>query len=460
MKKWPLKIKLTVLYTALMALVTVTALGILISLSRQEMLASVQTVLREQVHRSIDDITPDRDRLEIDSDFYDLEGGVYLSVYSEEGTFLYGRVPYGFNSGEALRDGQVRMLSAADTDWYMYNALFDLEPYGTVYIRGVVSVADAENSTAFILRLALVILPLLVAVTAFLVYRMTRRTLLPVRQITETVQKIRNDADLSRRVALGQGRDEIYQLAGTFDSLLAELETAFQREKQFTSDVSHELRTPLTVILNQCGAMLEGDNLTEKERQEIQVIQKKASDMARLISQLLLLSRADQGRQPLHLERLSLSELTQITVEEQAELAGACGLTLTARIQEGILAEADETLYIRMLNNLLSNAVSYSRPCGHISVELSCQDGMAVGCVADDGIGIAPEDLPHVFERFYRADNSRTDSGHSGLGLSMVQWIAKAHGGGVSAESSPGKGSRFTFFLPLLQKKDSDSAGL
>ena len=83
-----------------------------------------------------------------------------------------------------------------------------------------------------------------------------------------------------------------------------------------------------------------------------------------------------------------------------------------------------------------------------------------MGCVADDGIGIAPEDLPHVFERFYRADNSRTDSGHSGLGLSMVQWIAKAHGGGVSAESSPGKGSRFTFFLPLLQKKDSDSAGL
>ncbi len=449
MKKWSLKVKLTVLYTAIMTLVTVTALGILLSLSSQELQASAQAALREQVHRSLQDITPYADRLEIDSDFYDLDGGVYLSVYSEDGVFLYGRVPYGFNTGESLRDGQLRTLSARDAHWFVYDMRFDLESYGPVYIRGVTSAAGAETSTAVTLRFAMVILPLMVAVTAFIVYRMSRRALLPVRRITDTVQKIRTDEDLSRRVSLGKGRDEIYRLADTFDSLLEELETAFQREKQFTSDVSHELRTPLTVILNQCGVLLERRDLPERERREIQAIQRKASDMARLISQLLLLSRADQGRQPLNLELLSLSELTEITAEEQAELAAEKGIQLTAKIQPDILAEVDETLYIRMLTNLLDNAVTYGGAGGHVTLELTAENGIAVGIVRDDGPGISEQDLPHIFERFFRADPSRTDSSHSGLGLSMVKWILEAHGGTIQAESVPGKGSAFRFRLPL-----------
>ena len=453
MKKWSLKAKLTLLYTSLMTLVILTALGILISLSSHELLSSIQSALREQVHDSIRDITPAADRLDIDSDFYDLEGGVYLSVYSEDGTFLYGRVPYGFPTGEALRDGQIRSLSSADADWYVYDVLFDLEPYGTVFIRGVTSVSGAENNTAVTLRFAAILLPVMAAATAFLVYRMTRRTLLPVRRITETVQQIRTDEDLSRRVGLGEGHDEIYRLGKTFDSLLEELETAFHREKQFTSDVSHELRTPLTVILNQCSVLLECRELSETEQSEIRVIQKKAAGMAQLISQLLLLSRADQGRQPVHRELLSLSELTEMTAEELAELASSQGIHLTAQIQSGILAEVDETLYIRMLTNLISNAVSYGRPGGQILVELSQKDGAAVGKIQDDGIGIAPEALPHIFERFFRADTSRTDSGHSGLGLSMVKWILEAHGGSIRVESVPGKGSIFLFRLPLPPEK-------
>ncbi len=452
MKKWPLKVKLTVLYTAIMTLVTVTALGILLSLSSQEMQAAAQASLRDQVHRSLQDITPSADRLEIDSDFYDLDAGVYLSVYSQEGDFLYGRVPYGFNTGETLRDGQLRTLSALGAHWFVYDMRFDLDFYGPVYIRGVTSAAGAESSTAVTLRFAMVILPLMVAVTAFIVYRMSRRTLLPVRRITETVQKIRTDEDLSRRVGLGEGRDEIYRLADTFDSLLNELDTAFQREKQFTSDVSHELRTPVTVILNQCGVLLERQDLPEKELQEIQTIQRKAADMARLISQLLLLSRADQGRQPLNRELLSLSELTEMAAEEQGELALEKGISVTARIQPDILCQADETLYLRMITNLLDNAVSYGRPGGHVTVELYREDGMAVGKVKDDGPGISEKDLPRIFERFYRADSSRTDSSHSGLGLSMAKWILEAHGGTIQAESVPWKGSTFTFRLPLPEE--------
>ena len=155
----------------------------------------------------------------------------------------------------------------------------------------------AENSMTITIRFAAILLPLLVVLTGIVGYRFTRRTLLPVTKITETVQKIRRDEDLSQRVGLGNGKDEIYRLSRTFDEMLEELEEAFKREQQFTSDVSHELRTPVTVILAQCESVLQDPETGPKQKAQVEIIEKKARAMARMISQLLLLSRADQGRQ-------------------------------------------------------------------------------------------------------------------------------------------------------------------
>ena len=140
-----------------------------------------------------------------------------------------------------------------------------------------------------------------------------------------------------------------------------------------------------------------------------------------------------------------------MAAEEHRQAAADKDMRLETRIQPGITAEIDETLYIRMLTNLLSNAVGYGRRGGIISVELYAAEDTAVGTVRDDGNGISAKDLPHIFERFYRADASRSDSEHSGLGLSMVKWILDAHGGSIEAESVPGQGSAFTFRLPLHQ---------
>ena len=173
-------------------------------------------------------------------------------------------------------------------------------------------VTDAEESFTVTIRFALILLPLMVLATAVTGYRFTRRTLTPVRQITDTVREIRSDADLSRRIGLAEPgnkqRDEIYTLAGTFDEMLAELEEVFKREQQFTSDASHELRTPVSVILAQCDAMLTDGTLTEEQRDQIALIRRKAKSMSDMISQLLFLSRADQGRQPLHREQIDLSD--------------------------------------------------------------------------------------------------------------------------------------------------------
>lgn len=167
-----------------------------------------------------------------------------------------------------------------------------------------------------------------------------------------------------------------------------------------------------------------------------------------MISQLLLLSRADQGRQQLQMEKLNLSELTEMVCEEQALLAEEKFISITTQIEPDLYAFADETFYIRMLSNLLSNAIYYGKEKGHILVSLIRQNGFITGSVEDDGIGISQDDLPHIWERFYRADASRSASGHSGLGLSMVKWIVEAHGGTITAESTLGKGSIFTFLIP------------
>ena len=447
MKRWSLKVKLTVLYTFFMTLVTCFALGILLSLSNQELLSSVQSDLRRQVEGSLEDVEAEDSWLEVDSDFYDLEDGVYLSLYSENGEFLYGRLPYGYDASPQFQEGQIQTIQDNQEEWYIYDISHRIDGYGTVYFRGITSVTRAENSMTITIRFAAILLPLLVVFTGIVGYRFTRRTLLPVAKITETVKKIRRDEDLSQRVGLGKGKDEIYQLSQTFDEMLEELEEAFKREQQFTSDVSHELRTPVTVILAQCEAMLQDPEIEQKQKDQVEIIEKKARSMARMISQLLMLSRADQGRQQVQKEWLNLSELTQMAAEEQETLAKEKDIRIFTDIWPEIYAQADESLYIRMLDNLISNAVSYGKKGGYVKVLLYEEGNMVKGAVEDNGIGIPGESLEKIWERFYRVDTARTDQEHSGLGLSMVKWIVQVHRGKITVESREGKGSRFIFQL-------------
>ena len=462
MKRISLKLKLTLLYTFFMVLLTCAALAILFSLSNREMLASVQSKLERRVQESAEDIRYRQGELTVDSDFYSVTEDVHLSLYDSNMYFLYGRVPHGFNQPSEFADGQLRAIQDNGREWYVYDMSLYLDADYTVYIRGVTSVTEAESSFAITLRFALILLPLMVLATAVIGYRFTRRTLLPVRQITKTVQNIRTDADLSRRTGLTdhmqayetegkKERDEIYALAETFDDMLSELEEVFRREKQFTSDVSHELRTPVGVILAQCEAILRNADFTEEQKEPVRMIERKAKGMADMISQLLFLSRADQGRQPLQREWINVSELTEMAAEEQQMLSDNAGrgIRIETRIESDICASVDETLYIRMLTNLLSNAVRYSQDNGVVEVSLERKEENIIGTVEDHGCGISKTALPHIWERFYRADESRTEEGHSGLGLSMVKWIAEAHGGSVSVESREGEGSRFLFQIPV-----------
>jgi signal transduction histidine kinase len=412
MKRFSLKLKLTAMYSFFMVLVTCLCLAVLFSLSGNEILTSAQMHLRERVQESADEIELEDGEFEIDSDFYSLDNNVYLALYDTGGNFLYGKVPPGLEQAPQFEDGKIQTVKSGTEQWYVYDVQYEMENGQEFYIRGVVSVTETQKEFLIAVRFAVILLPLTVILTALIGYRLIRRTLLPVRQMTETVQEIQKDGDLSRRIGVSQdtGKDEFYQLAGTFDGMLESLEQAFLRERQFTSDVSHELRTPVSVILAQCEASLNRTDLSEEQRKEILLIRKKAGEMSQMISQLLLLSRADQGRQQLNKEEINISELTEIIVEEQKMLAQRRKIEVHTEIEPDITGYLDESFYIRMLDNLISNAVSsYYKIQRRVSVYKYPEDGKAlplyssvslhsktVQCSERSALSSSPSPVPHL----------------------------------------------------------------
>lgn len=446
----PIRWRITLWYTILMTALVVAVLWLLFHLSSNQMLSEAELRLQDTVERSFYEIEYEDGVLTFDDDINHLGTGISISVYDSQGNLVYGRIPANFNGAPMLIMDKIQKVEEGDGGvWYVYDTCQTIPGYGNLWVRGVVSQAEADASLHAVVRLSLIVLPFFVLLVALGGYSITRRTLGPLQDVTDTAQRISQGSDLTERIRMGPGEDEVHRLAHTFDHMMDKLQSAFESEKQFTSDVSHELRTPVSVILSQCEFALGEDAEEGERRSALQVVAAQARKMSTLIAQLLTLARTDSGRQSLHMETLNLSELAEITCEEQADAAAARNITLHADIQPNVLLRADETMMMRLLINLLQNAVSYGREGGNIWVTLRDEEGVVQGCVRDDGIGIGAEHLNKIWNRFYQVDPSRTASrSGAGLGLPMVRWIVEAHGGSIAVESEPGKGSAFTFTFP------------
>jgi heavy metal sensor kinase len=298
-------------------------------------------------------------------------------------------------------------------------------------------------------------------------YILARHAMRPVRMITKMANEI-NATDLRRRLHL-QRRDEIGELAATFDQMLARLEAAFKRQTQFTADASHELRTPLTIINLEINRALTQLQTPEEYHQILEQLQSENEQMTVMVSSLLLLARADTEQIALQREKVDLSDLALASVERLLPLAHQSQITLSTGDLPELLATGDPHYLNRMLTNLLENAIKYTTGIGkRVHISLACdQEQWGVIRVQDDGPGIAEEHLPYLFDRFYRVDKARTrkqkeqaktlphreEPGGTGLGLAIAQWIAQAHGGEIRVESEIGAGSTFEVRLPLLKQE-------
>jgi signal transduction histidine kinase len=305
-------------------------------------------------------------------------------------------------------------------------------------------------------------------------YLLADRAMRPVKTITQAARQI-SETDLSRRLNLDT-QDEIGQLAQTFDQMLARLQAAFNRQRQFTADASHELRTPLTIINLETDRALSAPRSTEEYRRALGIIQSENELMSRLVNNLLTLSRMDAGQTQLEMQPLDLSDVALEVVERMTQIAQRHGVSLSSGALPEVLVAGDRQYLNQMITNLIENAIKYSRGEDkqvRVDTGIDRQAQEAVGWVkvTDNGQGISPEHLAHLFDRFYQVDQARSrasgeSSGEkeapgllagSGLGLSIVQWIAQAHGGQVVVQSDLGQGSVFEVRLPLLENSSHDS---
>jgi len=272
------------------------------------------------------------------------------------------------------------------------------------------------------------------------------RALRPISEISSTAAKI-SAGDLSQRINTAEAESELGQLAAVLNSTFARLETAFAQQKQFASDAAHELRTPVTVILTQTQLALGRERDAASYKQTVEACQRAAQRMRKLIESLLELARYDAGQEVLKRQEFEFSKIIADCAEMVQPLGVERGVEILTEL-EPLKITGDCERLAQVVTNLLTNAIQYNHADGQVLVKLARQDGLAIMEISDTGNGIAPEDLPRVFERFYRADKSRTGGGNAGLGLAICKAIVEAHGGTIEVSSTTKVGTKFVVRLP------------
>lgn len=281
------------------------------------------------------------------------------------------------------------------------------------------------------------------------------RAMRPVADIARAARNI-SEHDLDQRLNM-RGRDELASLAGTFDGMIGRLQAAFERQRQFVADASHELRTPLTIINLEVGRALSSRRSAPEYKRALETVEVEGGRMTRLVNDLMTLARMDSGQAILQFTDIDLSELASSAVERLSPLASDRSVQLECGNLTEVHVSGDRQYLLQMISNLLENGIKYGGAGERVRIDVVRKDGQAVLLVSDTGPGIPPKDLPAVFDRFYRADKARTHNGGdddessgNGLGLSIVSWIVRSHGGSITVESRVNEGTVFEVALPLL----------
>lgn len=372
----------------------------------------------------------------------DLDGQI------QEAVGRYGQLPVVPAQVAAARQRQALFATVpapgeeAGVRFYTAPIIADGQMLGIIQIGQ--SLGDTQEILERLARTLFVGIPLLIGIAALSSYVLTRRALMPIDQMTRTARRISAE-DLQARLALPATDDEVGRLAATFDEMITRLQASFQRERRFTSDASHELRTPLAAMEVILGVIRAERRTPEDYEQALDDLADETHRLRALTETLLRLARGANASASAF-EPIDLALLVSDVAEAMRPIADAKGLRLTYTLPPDLNVIGDNDSLIRLFVNLVENAIKYSEH-GSITVCGEVRPDSVQVRVTDTGMGIAAEQLPHVFERFYRADTAHTTSG-AGLGLALVYEIAHAHGGTITVQSQVGTGSTFAVTFP------------
>ncbi|QDW73376.1 HAMP domain-containing histidine kinase [Lachnospiraceae bacterium KGMB03038] len=456
MKKLSIKMKVTIWYTVFVAIVALFALGVVALYAGRMIWSEQEKELREEVAEFAEE-------LEVSGSGYVTEEGrfydddIVFSLYNESGALLDGNVPASFPENTTLKNGVVQTISSGEQEWLTYDIAVDYGGDHMVWVRGITYMGLAMTMSGGLLIVSCILIPVLVVLAAAGGFIITKRAFKPVEDIQRTAAEIAGSKDLARRMPTEEASGEIRELAETFNGMLGTLESTLEDEKRFTADVSHELRTPVSVIMAQGEyAMLE-DSTEEERKEALEIIVGQAKKMSAMIAQLLEMARREKSAGPAGREKVDLGEIVNLAAEELKDLSGEKRITITSDSEQELYVWGEQTAFTRIFMNLVTNAVQYGKEGGHVWLK-AWKEGEEVLCsVRDDGIGIGPEELPHIFRRFYREDKSRTGraEAHAGLGLSMVKHLTENFGGTIQVYSQKEKGTTFVLHFPALRNPDN-----
>ena len=456
-----IRVRLTLWYVALLGLTLVGFSAFLLLSLSHNLYAALDEALQSDARLVIEDLDTERGTPRLEDDHF--PPGVLVALYDADGRGLLGSSA----PGHLIPDlPAARELAAGGEHVSSTISLPDSGAWRVLSLRGVtdegapavLEIARAERDVRAALRqlviLMAVAIPLILVLAVVGGLFLAGRALGPVDRITRAAQSIGAE-DLSRRLDLPPSPDEIGRLSTTFDQMLDRLDRAFRRQQQFTADASHELRTPLAVLRSEADVALDRPRTTAEYQEALTSIRSDAARMAQLLGSLLTLARADAGHEGLTREPLALDVLADDVVVSMTPLADSRGVHLEHRpgILEPIMVTGDQTRLTELAVNLIDNGLKYTPQGGTVTVTVGREDDQAILGVADTGVGIAQDHLPHLFERFYRVDNARARvDGGAGLGLAIAHWIAQSHGGSIVVASEPGKGTTLTVRLPALPR--------
>jgi heavy metal sensor kinase len=378
-----------------------------------------------------------------------------IQVSDETGAIVWRSDNLGIDSLPTLQSFVAKGASVHD-DRYFSNYTFAGMRYRLVLIGGntaSVSVAypvdeiDATLRQLFALLLWSMPVALFVSICAG--WFLARHSLRPIDEITRTARRI-TAQNLQQRLPVPPTNDEVARLTATLNEMIARLETSFDRVRQFTADASHELKTPLAILLGEIELALRKELPPEQYRDTLMSCLEEVERLTKVVQGLLDLSRADSGQMYMLHEPLDVSSLLRSVIAGVNVLADAKRVILMPSIATDVIINGDEVRLHQAFLNIIENAVKYTASGGRVEIALTTSPADAVITVVDSGAGIPTDSLPHIFDRFYRVDQARSQEiSGTGLGLSITRWIVDAHHGSIAVTSEIGKGTTFTITLPL-----------
>lgn len=440
MRRRSIKARVTLWYALGLVLICVLVVVTLLSAADRTAQRYCLETLQNAAVLLMDELEYEHGELEIDSDLDDVPN-VYASLFAEDGRLIYGRRRVQLD----FEDGSLRHVQSEGHSWYVYDVQLVYEQRGNVWLRLYTSADIVGSAYLSVLRGAIWLFPALALLALIGGYWLTARAFRPVQQMTSLAASIADGSDLSRRIGLSGAGDELHALSDTFDAMLERLEGSFERECRFTSDAAHELRTPMNAIAAQCEYGLSRPDAAGKD-EALQRIWEKNEEMGALVRQLLMVARVESGQME-RSDACALEAMLTAVAEELRPVAEERDMRMETQLSPCEIT-GNRAMLTRMMVNLTDNAIRYGKENGRVRLGLEQRGDCAILSVADDGCGIPAEQLPHVFERFWRGDAARSTPG-TGIGLSIVRSVAEAHGGSAEVESRPGEGTIFRVKLPL-----------